>query len=327
MNAKKQWEGAVLLAVILLVLAGIGAVALGGGQSEVLSPGEPGSGSIAGTRCVWSGGESAPVGVFAPDGSLSLSWVGTSWGRRVVYTAAVPGDVIAQCPVIGENLPDLHYLVENAGQLGLSASTVAAPLKRSAGSADPLEKNAARICAEAAQGEGAYEMRSIYISDQYAPTVVEVFETETVQAYPAGKRNGWLKRGWSASTVLALLETAGLTMEQAVAFGNEALSFAGGVLNIGVSVREFEVEARYIRTGGYRPAEGAPLTMVEGVEEERKELYRVWLAYPEETDSSNVDDFAHLVSGPAEAAVPEAFSVQSIARHIGREILPDGDGK
>ena len=67
--------------------------------------------------------------------------------------------------------------------------------------------------------------------------------------------------------------------------------------------------------------------MVEGVEEERKELYRVWLAYPEETDSSNVADFAHLVSGPAEAAVPEAFSVQSIARHIGREILPDGDGK
>ena len=60
MNAKKQWEGAVLLAVILLVLAGIGAVALGGGQSEVLSPGEPGSGSIAGTRCVCPGGGLCP---------------------------------------------------------------------------------------------------------------------------------------------------------------------------------------------------------------------------------------------------------------------------
>lgn len=325
MNTKKRT--AIFLAVILLTLLGTGAVALTRGQQAALSPGEPGRGSIAGAQCVWSGGEKAPVGVYTPDGGLSLSWVGTSWGRRVVYTAAVPEEVLAQCLMTGEDLPDLSYLTDNAKELGLSASAVAAPGRRAAGSFDPLERNAARLRAELAQGEGAYEMRGIYTSEQYAPAVIEVFETKTTQAYPVGEWNDWLKRGWPASTVLALLETAGLTGEQAVTFGNEALSFAGGALAIGVSVREFEAEAHYIRTGGYRPAEGAPLTVAEGVREERREQYRIWLAYPEETDSSNVADFAHLVSGPAEAvASTEAFSAQSIARRVYEEAL-SGSGK
>lgn len=319
----KKRKGAALLAVVLLALMGAGAVTLARGQGDALQPGEPGGGSIAGARCVWSGDERGTIGVFDADGTLCLSWVDTSWGRRAVCTIGVPASVLEQYPA-WENDP--FSLVDHAKELGQKVSTVDIPKRAAVSSADPLEKNAARLRVEELLGEGAYEQRSIYSPDGCTALEIQVLETRTLEARPVGDRDGWLRKGWPASAVLAALEAAGLSGEQAAAYGNEALPFVDGALATEISVREYEVEVRYTRTGGYRPMEGGPLPMAEGIREERSELYRVWMTCPEGTGTADFADLAHLVSGPAEADIPESFSVQSIVRRVAEQ-MASGGGK
>lgn len=190
----------------------------------------------------------------------------------------------------------------------------------SQGSIDKMEENAVRLCVGEVCEMEPYDDRNIFTADQYAPVMVDVFETKTVEIHRVKRRRNYLRQGWDSEAVIDRIERdTNLTTEAARSYVAEAVPFTEGVLSGGITIEECEVRARCVRTAGYRVKGSAPLVMCPEVEEEQVVTYTVWISFREnDRETTNFADITHMVGGGEERYLhsTEDFSTASIADHV-----------